>query len=224
MAYLDKSFFKFLDGLEKNNNKQWFDDHRSEYESNVKQPFRSLIDALTEKLSRDLPEINRNVSKSIFRINRDIRFSKNKEPYKNHVAAVFSRTGTKDMDYPGFYIHIGSKEIFAGGGLYMMDKLQLAKVRQEIYYNPDDFKKLINDKAFKTAYPEILGDKNKVLEPDYKEFAKEQPLIANKSFYYMAKLKRSDVLADNFDDWLIKNYFKPAYKFNAFLLQALSND
>jgi uncharacterized protein (TIGR02453 family) len=224
MQFFTKSFFKFFDELENNNNKVWFDANRHLYEEHVKQPFKELVTSVTEKLAKDLPEINRNIPKAIFRINKDIRFSKDKSPYKNNVAAVFSKIGTQDMEYPGFYIHIGSKEIFVGGGMYMLDKAQLAKIRQEIYYNPDAFKKVINEKGFKSVYGELKGDKNKVLEPDYKEFAKEQPLIANKSFYYMVELKKADAMVDGFDEILYKQYFKPAYKFNAFLINALRND
>lgn len=221
MQFFNKKFFQFFQELEKNNNKEWFDANRHIYESEVKKPFKNLVERLIEKLQNDLPEINPNPSKAIFRINRDIRFSKNKSPYKNNVAAVFSRTGTKDMEYPGFYVHLGHKEIFAGGGMYMMNKEQLAKVRQEIFYNPEEFKRIIGDKTFKRIYPEILGEKNKVLDSDYKAFAIEQPLIANKSFYYMAALTKADVLSPNFDELLYQQYFKPAMPFNRFLLTAL---
>ena len=222
MKYLNPAFFKFLDGLAKNNNKEWFDQNRATYEEEVKKPFRNLVEALTEKLAKDLPEINREVSKSIFRINRDIRFAKDKSPYKNHVAAVFSRKGTQDLDYPGFYIHFGSKEIRVGGGKYDVSKEQLAKIRQEIFYNNDAFKKIINEKNFKAYYGTIQGEKNKVLTPEYKEFAKEQPLIANKQFYYMGKLKKEDVLSKDFDKIVLK-YFKAASKFNEFMMHAISD-
>lgn len=224
MPFITNKFFKFFEELEKNNNKEWFDKNRSVYEQEVKLPFRLLVEAITERLAKDLPEINRNIPKAIFRINRDIRFSKDKSLYKNHVGAYFSKLGTKDNDYPGFYLHLGNKEMFVGGGLYVLEKPQLAKIRQEIFYNPEEFNKIINNKAFKSVYGDIRGDKNKVLDADYKEFAKEQPLIANKSFYYMASLKKADVLADGLDERIYKQYFKPAYTFNAFLLNALHND
>lgn len=221
MIFFNKQFLEFFKNLEKNNNKEWFDLNRNIYETEVKKPFKTIVESLILKLQKDFPEINPSASKSIFRINRDIRFSKNKAPYKTHVAAAFSRGGTKDMDYPGFYIHFGANELLAGGGSYMLNKEQLAKVRQEIYYNPETFSKIINQKGFKTVYPEILGEKNKVLPSDYKEFVREQPLIANKSFYYMANLPSKLLLSDNFDEILYKQYFKPAYALNLFLRTAL---
>ena len=81
MKYINPAFFKFFDHLSKNNNKDWFDANRSTYEEEVKKPFRKLVEDLTEKLAKDLPEINREASKSIFRITRDIRFALDKSPY-----------------------------------------------------------------------------------------------------------------------------------------------
>lgn len=219
MQHLSPKFFKFFDELKKNNNREWFEKNRSTYENEVKKPFRKLVEDVTEKLAKDLPEINRDAGKAIFRINRDIRFSKDKSPYKVNMAAVFSRTGTKDQDYPGFYMHFGADEIMVGGGKYFCSKDEIAKIRQEIYYNNTDFKKLLNDKAFKEKFGTLQGDKNKVLEPDYKEFAKEQPLIANKQFWYYANLTRKDVIGDKLDS-LVYSYYKAAYKMNRFLMEA----
>jgi len=222
MQYFSPAFFKFLDELSKNNNKEWFDANRSRYENDVKKPFRTLVEDMTKKLGKDIPGLNQETHKSIFRINRDIRFSKDKSPYKNNVAAVFSRKGTQDIDFPGFYLHIGSKEIMVGGGKYEVSKEHLAKIRQEIYYNNAGFKKLLNEKNFKTLYGKLDGDKNKVLPPEYKDFQSEQPYIANKQFWYHATLTRKDVLSDKLDTILL-SYFKAGMKMNQFLLQAISN-
>jgi uncharacterized protein (TIGR02453 family) len=172
MSHFTPAFFKFFEKLEKNNNKEWFDANRDIYETEVKAPFKKFVTHILNELAKDQPDILKDASKSIFRINRDIRFSKDKSPYKNHVGAVFSRSGTKDSR-PGYYLHLGAKEIFIGGGMYEVDKEKLEKVRQEIFYNPDVFKKIITEKSFKTYYGTVQGEKNKVLTPEYKEFAKE---------------------------------------------------
>jgi uncharacterized protein (TIGR02453 family) len=221
MKYLNPAFFKFLDGLSKNNNKDWFDANRSTYEEEVKKPFRKLVEDVTAKLAKDLPEINREASKSIFRINRDIRFSLDKSLYKNHVAAVFSRKGTKDLDYPGFYMHFGADEILVGGGKYQVDKEQLAKIRQEIFYNNKEFKKILSEKGFAEKFKTLEGEKSKILPLDYKEFIKEQPLIANKQFWFMAKLSRKDALGPDIDK-IVLSHFKAGYKMNKFLWNAIS--
>ena len=220
MSHFSPAFFKFFDQLGKNNNKEWFDVNRSTYEKEVKEPFKKFVTLILTELAKDQPDILKDASKSIFRINRDIRFSKDKSLYKDHVGAVFSRSGTKDTR-PGYYLHLGAKEIFIGGGVYQVEKEQLEKIRQEIYYNNDAFKKIITEKNFKTFYGTVQGEANKILTPEYKEFAKEQPLIANKQFYYMAKLKKEDVLDKNFDKTVLK-YFKAASKFNEFMMHAIS--
>ena len=221
MKYFNPAFFKFFDQLAKNNNKEWFDLNRATYEEEVKKPFRKLVEDITEKLAKDMPEVNRNPSKAIFRINRDIRFAKDKSPYKNNVAAVFNQTGTQDIDHPGFYMHFGSNEIMVGGGKYEVSKEHLAKIRQEIYYNNKTFKKLLADKDFAEKFKTLDGEKSKILPPDYKEFLTEQPLIANKQFWYWAKLSRKDVLSDNIDA-IVLSHFKAGLKMNKFLWEAIS--
>lgn len=221
MQFFNKKFFKFFNQLEKNNNKEWFDAHRPIYEKEVRQPLKELVSRLIDLLQKDFPEINSNPSKCIYRINRDIRFSKDKTPYKKYVAAVFSRTGTRDWIYPGYYFQLSLKDAHVGGGLYWLEKENIEKVRQEIYYNPEEFSRLINGAPFKKIYGEILGTKNKVLSPEYKEFSKEQPLIANKNFYYMASLSPEDILGNEIDEVLYEKYFKPAMKLNRFLLTAI---
>jgi uncharacterized protein (TIGR02453 family) len=221
MSHFNPAFFKFFEKLEKNNNKEWFDANRPTYETEVKAPFKKFVGLIQGELIKDHPDFLKDPAKAIFRINRDIRFAKDKSPYKNHVGAFFSRSGTKDTR-PGFYLHMGSKEIFLGGGMYEVDKERLEKIRQEIFYNPDVFKKIITEKNFKSFYGTVQGEKNKVLTPEYKEFAKEQPYIANKQFYYMAKLKKEDVLAKDFDKTVLK-HFKAAAKFNEFMMRAITD-
>jgi uncharacterized protein (TIGR02453 family) len=223
MKYFTPAFFKFFDELRKNNNKEWFDKNRSRYEEDVKQPFKKLVEDVTLKLSKDLPGLNRDASKAIFRINRDIRFAKDKSPYKTNVAAIFSPNGKKNDDhYPGFYIHFGADEIMIGGGKYFVDKPELEKIRQEIYYDNKEFSKLLKDKAFKEKFKTLDGEKSKILSPQYKEFASTQPLIANKQFWYHANLTRKDITSDKLDT-LILSYFKAGLKMNSFLLRAVSN-
>lgn len=218
--FISDSYFRFFDELSANNNKPWFDANRERYEEEVKKPFRQLVEALTEELSALIPDINRNTSKAIFRINRDIRFSKNKEPYKLNMAAVFGQGGTTDHKHPSFYIHFGADEIMVGGGKYFCEKEEIAKIRQEIYYNHTHFKKIIDAPAFKKYFGTIQGEKNKVLEADYKAFAIEEPLIANKQFWYYSPLTRKQVTSAGLDN-LLMQYMKAGLDFNRFLAGAL---
>ncbi len=219
MAFFTKKFFQFFEELKDNNHKDWFDSNRSTYEQEVKAPFKDFVAHVNNHVRMTNPTFTENVSKLIFRINKDIRFSKDKTPYKTNVAAVFSQTGTKDKR-PGFYVHLGHGELFAGGGMYMVDNEQLRQIRQEIFYNPKEFEKIVSADDFQRVYGAIQGEKNKILPDEYKEFVKKQPYIANKQFYVMAKLTEKDVLSDDFDQLLL-NCFKACQPLNDFLFTAL---
>ncbi len=221
MKYFSPAFFKFFDELKNNNNKEWFDKNKGRYENDVKAPFKKLVEDVSRKLVKDIPNINTDASKAIFRINRDVRFSKDKSPYKINVAAVLSPGGKKEENYPGFYMHFGADEIMVGGGKYFCTKEDIAKIRQEIYYNNKEFSKLLNDKAFKDKWKTLQGDKSKILPPEYKDFLKEQPLIANKQFWYYANLTRKDVTGDKLDE-LVLSYYRAALKMNRFLLETIT--
>ena len=221
MKYFSPAFFKFFDELKNNNNKEWFDKNKSRYENDVKAPFKKLVEDVSRKLAKDIPNINTDASKAIFRINRDVRFSKDKSPYKLNVAAVLSPGGKKEENYPGFYMHFGADEIMIGGGKYFCTKEDIAKIRQEIYYNNKEFSKLLNDKGFKDKWKTLQGDKSKILPPEYKDFLKEQPLIANKQFWYFANLTRKDVTGDKLDE-LVLSYYRAALKMNRFLLETIT--
>jgi len=221
MSFFSKKYFQFFSELEKNNHKIWFDENRAAYEIEVKAPFKIFVQHIIDTLAKEDPTIFTNASKCIFRINKDIRFSKDKSPYKLNMAAVFGQGGTKDMR-PSFYLHLGATEIFLGGGMYQIDKDQLQKVRQEIFYNPKEFSKAINTKAFKELYGALQGEKNVKLPIDYKEFAIEQPLIANKQFYTMTKLTQKQVLSDDFDK-VVLMHFKALQPLNDFLNKAIAS-
>jgi hypothetical protein len=117
-------------------------------------------------------------------------------------------------------MHFGANEVAIGGGKYMVSKEQLAQIRQEIFYNNKEFKKLLSDKNFVSTYKTLGGEKSKLLPPDYKDFAKEQPLIANKQFWYWADLTRKDALSDKIDTILLQ-HMKAGLKINKFLWEAI---
>jgi uncharacterized protein (TIGR02453 family) len=131
------SFFK---GLERNNDKQWFEAHRAEYENEVREPMRALIDDMNARFARFAPEIGGDPKRSMFRINRDIRFSRDKSPYKTHAACWFNHRsastrvgGEAHEGSAGFYFHLqpGGKS-FVGAGLWMPPRPQLTKLRDAI--------------------------------------------------------------------------------------------
>ena len=153
-----KDGITFLKHLKKNNNRPWFQEHKSEYESFVKLPMQSLIAALRNEFARFAPEIELHPKRSIFRIYRDIRFSKNKAPYKTHVAAVFHPKGHWQQS-GGYYLSIEPGEIFLGGGVYMPPSDQLREIRRAIAEHSEEFLSIVTDKAFQRKFGELEGDK-----------------------------------------------------------------
>ena len=149
----------FLRKLKRNNTREWFNEHKSEYEEMVKLPMQSLIVSLRPHFERFAPEIEANPKRSLFRIYRDTRFSKDKTPYKTHAAAHFVVRGTsKGLVGSGYYVHIEPGECFIGGGIYMPDGPQLKAIRTAISKRAKDFRSVISQKEFVKRYGAIQGD------------------------------------------------------------------
>ena len=155
---LHPSTLRFIEQLSKNNDKPWFDAHRDEY-TTAKADFEEFVTLLMQKLIPIEPALaDQKAKDSIFRIFRDVRFSKDKTPYKGHFGVYLSKGGRK---YPGagYYLHIepGNKS-FIGGGLWMPESGLLKAVRQEIDYNFEEFKGIINNRKFKKLFSKIEGE------------------------------------------------------------------
>jgi uncharacterized protein (TIGR02453 family) len=163
---LQESTMKFLTQLAKNNNKAWFDKHRDEYQA-AKQDFEVFVDDLLVKMTSVDPALaNIKAKDCIFRIFRDVRFSKDKTPYKAHFGAFLSKGGRK-YEGPGYYIHLEPGKCFAGGGSWMPSGPLLKSIRQEIDYNFDEFKKILAAKDFKKYFKKVEGESLKTLPQGY---------------------------------------------------------
>ena len=208
MAYLDQDYLNFFSELEKNNSKDWFDENRKRYETSVKKPFKNLALELCNALQPLYPNVDLADNFSIMRINRDIRFSSDKTPYKIHMGLMIMPGGVKDKTRPGFYMQANHHDVRVYSGSHGLEKDQLQKVRTHINGNLDRFNKLINDKDFKSTFGEIHGEKNKRIAPEFRDAMEKQPLIANKSFYYFFKLKPEMVTSDKLIKELLVRYEK----------------
>ena len=192
------STVSFLKELKKNNNKPWFDNHREKYLS-AKIDFENFIGKLlaaTAAFDNDIKELQ--AKNCTFRINRDIRFSKDKTPYKTNMGASMNRGGKKSI-FAGYYFHLepGGKS-FAGGGLWMPATPELKKLRQEIDYCFPEFKRIISSSAFKTQYPGLEMNEEQMLVNVPKGYDKENPAAP------FLKLK-SFVATKNIPDTLLTN-------------------
>lgn len=155
-----KETIKFLKNLKKNNNRPWFEAHKEEFERNVKFPMQSLIASLYPYFQRFAPEVEVHPKRSIFRIYRDVRFSKDKSPYKTHIAAHFVPRGKKKgTEGPGYYLHIEPGQVFVGAGIYMPAADQLKKIRKALVDRSEEFFFLIHEPSFKKMFGKPEGEK-----------------------------------------------------------------
>lgn len=192
---LQTSTIKFLKDLSKNNNKPWFDAHRQQYE-NAKTDFAGFIQMVIEKHAKKDPAIGHLKAKDCtFRINRDVRFSKDKSPYKNNMGAYINQGGKKSL-LGGYYFHCQPGQSFVGGGLWMPMPPELKKVRQEIDYNLDAFKKIVGSKKFKEVYGGLSKESEYVLSRVPKGYEADNPaaeFLKMKSFVAMTPIKDAEL-------------------------------
>jgi len=193
---LQSSTIKFLKDLKKNNNKPWFDTNRKQYES-AKADFSRFIQAVIDLHSKNDSSIKNLLAKDcMFRINRDIRFSKDKSPYKSNFGASLNKGGRKAMNSAGYYFHLEPGSCFTGGGIYMPMPDELKKVRQEIDYNFSDFKKIIGSKKFKSLYVDLDKSAEFLLSRVPKDYKPDNPAadyLKLKSYIAMVKINDADL-------------------------------
>jgi len=223
MAHFSKDFNEFFKELAANNNKDWFDENRARYKNTIKEPFEVFIADLIDELSKYDPNLKGiDPKKTIFRINRDIRFSKDKSPYKLNRSAAISKGGKKDRAGAGIYIQLGPEMVALAGGAYEMHKDQLMKLRNYIANNHKSFRKAIESDAFQRHYGEIRGEENKRLpNKELTEAAEKEPHIYKKQMYYWTELSPELVHSDKLIPTVIE-YFKAAKPVREFLRKALS--
>lgn len=195
---LSPSTIKFLKDLKKNNNKPWFDKNRNRYEE-AKVDFAKFIQEVVDQHSKKDSSIKNLVAKDcLFRINRDVRFAKDKSPYKSNFGASINKGGKKAMNSGGYYFHLEPGGSFAGGGIWMPMPDELKKVRQEIDYNFADFKKIIGAKKFKSVYADLSKSAEYMLSRVPKGYQPDNPAaeyLRLKSYIAMLKISDKDLVS-----------------------------
>lgn len=205
--FFKQDFLDFFIELAPNNHKDWFDANRKRYENFVKDPFKDFVTHLIQKLAANNPQFKELEAKDcIFRINRDIRFSKDKQPYKLQVSAVVAPEGKKSKAVNGVYFELGPEKMRVYGGVYEIDKDDLLTVREGIAANPEKFKKAYQNPVFKKTFGDIRGEKNKIIPKELKEAAEKEPLIFNKQWYFFAEYEPEMILSDKLDQIILDCY------------------
>ena len=216
-----ESIFKFLKDLNKNNNREWFEKNKTRY-NQVKEDFELfVVDLYEEMIKFDASLSGFDPRKLTFRIYRDVRFSKDKTPYKKNMSAAFSSVG-KGLGTPGYYFHVepGNKS-FVGVGLFMAAE-NLAKIRQEIDYNGDKLLKIFKEKKFKKNFAKFWDEEKLKTAP--KGYAKDHPRVEwlkLKHFIVTHEFKDSEVTDKKFLKNLLE-VMKSAKPLNDFLKEAIA--
>ena len=213
---LQSTTLKFLKDLEKNNNKPWFDEHRTQYET-ARTDFYGMVERLIPTIAKFDDPIGRlTVKECVFRINRDVRFSKDKRPYKNNMACYFNRAG-KNGPGAGYYLHIEPGKSFGAGGIWVAEPTVLAGIRQEIDYNFTDWKKIFENKDFRKAFTAGVTSNDTLIRPP-KGYDENNPAIEflkMKSFIVQRGFADVDLQQKNFVNEVAKTFktMKPLIDF-----------
>ncbi|HET6992441.1 MAG TPA: DUF2461 domain-containing protein [Bacteroidia bacterium] len=196
---LQKSTIDFLKKIKNNNNRDWFEKNKNLYLA-AKDDVEKHLDEIIAGIRSFDKRISADVTakKSMFRIYRDVRFSKDKRPYKTNLGASIS-PGGKMAVAPGYYIHIEPGKSFIAGGMWMPPAPELGKIRQEIDYNLKEFSKIVNDKTFRKVFGELDQDDKLVNIPKgYPKDHKAIEFLKLKSFIVVGDMNEKDVLGKNF--------------------------
>ncbi|HEY6849222.1 MAG TPA: DUF2461 domain-containing protein [Terracidiphilus sp.] len=205
-AHIRPEGLKFLKGLDKNNDREWFNERKAVYEAELKEPMLAIIRKVTNAMMEFAPHHVRPAEKSLFRIYRDTRFSNNKLPYKTHVAAWWSHTGMDKTSGAGYYFQVSPKGVVVAAGAYMPEKEQLAAIRHWMLDNHGEFRKLLNRPAVKKTFTEFEGE---ALTRPPKGFPPDHPaidLIKCKQWGLSTTLPVETALATNFSETLTKHF------------------
>lgn len=217
-----KKGIDFLTQLKRNNNRPWFQKHKPRYEEYVRFPMQCLIASLAERMADIAPEIEFNPRKAIFRIHRDVRFSKNKAPYKTNIAAAFNLRGVKgQIEMPGLYVGIEPTEVFIGGGLYMPTGDQLKAIRKAMVDDPEGYLAIVGNRRFKRVFGEVQGE---TLQKAPLGYPKDHPMIKHlrhKQFYVGIEPDPSSCLKPRFLDTVV-SVFEDTVPLVRWLTQAVT--
>jgi uncharacterized protein (TIGR02453 family) len=222
---LSKDSLQFLEDLKANNNRDWFLENKKRYDI-FKKDYHQLVSDFLDAMKPLDPALEMlEVKNCTFRINRDIRFSKDKSPYKDHLG-VWLSSGAKGANRSGYYVHIAKSGSFVAGGLYCPEAEDLKKVRKEIAFFHEDLEEILNNKDFKKEFGDFDKNENNVLKNPPRGYEKEHPaieLLKLKSFETSKKFDIEEVTKADFVAKMSKKLIllKPL---NEFINRALTSE
>jgi uncharacterized protein (TIGR02453 family) len=218
---ISKDIFHFFNELKHNNNRDWFQSQKPRYEKN-KQNFIFVLELLIHEISQFDSSIKGQQPKDcLFRINRDIRFSKDKSPYKSNMGAFITPQG-RNSGFAGYYVHLEPGSSMLAGGIYMPASNVLKAIRQEIYNNFEEFEDIVNDETFVQFFGnEFFGEKLKTRPKGFDENFRGIEYLKLKHFTVSKPLSDAKVISSDFVHEAVET-FEAMYPLNRFLNQVVS--
>jgi len=220
--YFTQDTFDFLSALAANNRREWFDEHKQDYEASVRVPALNFISDIAAELAMISPHflaLPKKVGGALMRVHRDIRFGKDRRPYKTNIGIQFRHEVGKDVHAPGYYLHIEPDDCFVGIGLWRPDATALGKIRDTIVDKDEAWQAARDDINFNRKFS-LAGDS---LANPPRGYAKDHPLLQDlkrKDFIAIAKLSDTVVTSKNFRPKVVE-HFSEATPYMRYLCKAL---
>jgi uncharacterized protein (TIGR02453 family) len=212
-------YLNFLEQLKNNNSKEWMDENKGLFYQNRDAFWKDAENILGFVKTIEPRMESLELKNCVFRQNRDIRFSANKNPYKINFSAYFAIGGKKSV-LPGYYVHVEPQASFLAAGLWMPEKDILHKVREEIDYSGDAFMEILNQKDFKKSFPQMMDDQLKTSPKNYPKDHIYKDLLKYKSFIVQSPLSDEDIVSKNYLA-IVEQKFKLAQNFVNYLKKAI---
>jgi uncharacterized protein (TIGR02453 family) len=216
MQNVNPTTFSFFKKLEKNNSREWFLENKTEFKS-LEGDIKKFSNRLFDKLCA-----HDSIEKwKVFRIYRDVRFSKNKTPYKTHFGVAFQRT--KPQLRGGYYLHISASNSFLACGFWDPNPADLLRIRKEMEVSGQEFRDITQAKDFKSVWGELVGDELKTCPKGFDKTHPEIKLLRKKQYLFSIPFSDQEVLQDNFMDTL-NEAIKSVRPFVNFMTEVLTTD
>ncbi len=224
---IDNEIYDFLFDLRENNYREWFHTNKDRYQT-IKQKFETFAQTILESMQEiDSSLMGLELKQCTYRIQRDIRFSPNKMPYKTHLGIYMAKNGGKKSIYSGYYFQIGTEESFLGGGIYMPTNQMLKVLRKEIFYSYEEFSSILEAPLFKKFYNGIEPyEKLKIGPKDFPKDFEGIDILKNKHFCASHFFTKDVACKDNFSEVLLEGFqaVKPMNDFFNFTIDHQSNE
>ena len=220
-AHFNEAGLRFLRGLKRNNDREWFNARKARYEHELKEPMLEVIGEVNAVIGNVAPEFVRDPAKTMMRIYRDIRFSGDKRPYKTHLAAWWARRGMEKTSGGGFYLEVSPAEVRVAAGVYMPEREQLQALRRHLLERHDEYRRLMAGKKLRAMGMEPIAPERMTRPP--RGFAADHPamdLVMQRNWGIVGRLPVEAALADRFAREVARR-FLPALPLVTFLNEPL---